>query len=63
MTLGGCDGVIKSNFGIRDGWYGGSFEGGDRMEHGVKGTEAWQVHDCVLGFDMHYGALSVDASG
>ena len=53
MSLGGCDSVIKPDFGVREGWDGCSFEGWDGAKHGVKGAEAWQIHNCVFGLDVH----------
>ena len=63
MSLGGYDSVIKTDSGVWDGWDGCSFEGWDGVKHGVKGAEAWQIHNCVFGLDVHLGALANDAGG
>ena len=41
MALGGCDCVIKTNFGEQDGWDGGVLEARDCAEGRVKWAKAW----------------------
>ena len=62
MTLGGGDSVIEADFIVWDDGDGSAFEGWDWPKHGVKRTEAWQIGNGVLGFDVHHGALAVDAT-
>ena len=62
MTLGGSESVIEADFIVGDGRDGGAFEGWDWPKHGVKGSEAWQIGNGVLGFDVHHGALADDAT-